>query len=547
MRSRGGRDRTGPGGMFPCSDTRRLYPSPVTAQSPPWERRIDLALSAILWSSLVLGVVLSAVNATTDTFVALAAVIGATYASILQFTPRRIRDGEMIGELVAVGGVVAALIAVAITGGGDSGYVLFLAIPPFYAGAFLGRRIGLETAILTSIGFVTIVLALEQSIDGSIIQTVLLYFVIALAFSEAKRLLVEERQRSDAMAVESELFARRVARLETTHNLLSSLSALANAAELNPVTVGEAALRDLAATVPFAGGQIVLSGEEGPVILATRGDTSRDDAARVFPMSVADRHLGELTLHPFQGTSLDDHAEMIAGAMRPVALAFDNILLLQQIARRTVAEERARLARELHDDIGPSLASIGLTIDALLYQMDAEPSQARQLESMRALVTRLVERVRTTVADLRAAQSESITQTAYRLSTEVGADGPSVVIDVEERNPTRPAMSLDLAAIVTEAFRNAVRHADATEITIRGVVDRDRGTIAVEDNGEGFDPHARPAGHFGLVGLEERAGNIGAELEMTSAPGEGCTVRVTWGGSSTGHEDDAVRVRSEQG
>ena len=518
----------------------------MTEQSPPWERRIDLALSAILWSSLVLGVVLSAVNAAADTLVALAAVIGATYASILQFTPRRLRDSELIGELVAVGGVVAALIAVAITGGGDSGYVLFLAIPPFYAGAFLGRRIGLETAILTSIGFVTIVLALEQPVDGSVIQTVLLYFVIALAFSEAKRLLVEERLRSDAIAVESELTARRIARLETTHNLLSSLSALANAAELNPVTVGEAALRDLAATVPFAGGQIVLNGEDGSVVLATRGDTSQDAGARRFPMAVADRHLGELTLHPFQGTSLDQYSEMIAGALRPVALAFDNILLLQQIARRTVAEERARLARELHDDIGPSLASIGLTIDALLYQLDTDPSEARQLESMRALVTRLVERVRTTVADLRAAQSESISQTAYRLSTEVGADGPSVVVDVEEINPTRPAMSQDLAAIVTEAFRNAVRHADATEISVRGVVDRDSGELIVEDNGRGFDPGTRPAGHFGLIGLEERARNIGADLTVTSAPGRGSTVRVAWGGTSSGHEGDDVRVRSEQ-
>lgn len=503
-------------------------------------------MSAILWSSLVLGVVLSSVNATADTLVALAAVIGATYASILQFTPRRIRDGELIGELVAVGGVVAALIAVAITGGGDSGYVLFLAIPPFYAGAFLGRRIGLETAILTSIGFLTIVLALEQPLDASVIQTVLLYFVIALAFSEAKRLLVEERQRSDALAVESELTARRIARLETTHNLLSSLSALANAAELNPVTVGEAALRDLAATVPFAGGQIVLSGEDGDVVLATRGDTSRDDA-RVFPMTVADRNLGRLTLHPFQGTSIDEYSDMIVGAIRPVALAFDNILLLQQIARRTVSEERARLARELHDDIGPSLAAIGLTIDALLYQLDADPGQARQLESMRALVTRLVERVRTTVADLRAAQAESIAQTAYRLSTEVGADGPSIVIDVEELNPTRPAMSQDLAAIVTEAFRNAVRHADATEITVRGVVDRDRGELSVSDNGKGFEPAARPAGHFGLIGLEERARNIGGTLEVTSMPGQGSTVRVTWGSrGSSGSQESPVPARSEK-
>ena len=119
-----------------------------------------MALSAMLWSSLVLGVVLSAVNATTDQLVALAAVLGATYASIVQFTPRRVRDSELIGELVAVGGVMAALITVAITGGADSGYVLFLAIPSFYAGAFLGRRIGLETAVLTSIGLITVVVTL---------------------------------------------------------------------------------------------------------------------------------------------------------------------------------------------------------------------------------------------------------------------------------------------------------------------------------------------------------------------------------------------------
>ena len=363
----------------------------------------------MLWSSLVLGVVLSAVNATTDQLVALAAVLGATYASIVQFTPRRVRDSELIGELVAVGGVMAALITVAITGGADSGYVLFLAIPSFYAGAFLGRRIGLETAVLTSIGLITVVVTLGQPVaQGPIIQTVLLYFVIALAFSEAKRLLVEERERSDALAVESELTARRITRLDMTHNLLSSLSALANAAELNPVTVGEAALRDLAATVPFAGGQIVINGDDGDVVLATRGDTSQTDRARAFSMQVADRELGDLTLYPFADSSLDEYTDTITVAIRPVALAFDNILLLQQIARRTVAEERARLARELHYDIGPSLASIGLTIDALLYKLDANPDEARQLESMRALVTSLVERVRTTVADLRAPETALI-------------------------------------------------------------------------------------------------------------------------------------------
>ena len=155
----------------------------------------------------------------------------------------------------------------------------------------------------------------------------------------------------------------------------------------------------------------------------------------------------------------------------------------QQIARRTVAEERARLARELHDDIGPSLASIGLTIDALLYKLDANPDEARQLESMRALVTSLVERVRTTVADLRAPETESITQTAYRLSAEVGADGPSIIVDIHETNPPRPSVAQEVAAMLTEAFRNAVSHASASEITVSGTIDREWGTLMVRDTG----------------------------------------------------------------
>ena len=100
---------------------------------------------------------------------------------------------------------------------------------PSWVAASVSRR-----AVLTSIGLITVVVTLGQPVaQGPIIQTVLLYFVIALAFSEAKRLLVEERERSDALAVESELTARRITRLEMTHNLLSSLSALANAAELD--------------------------------------------------------------------------------------------------------------------------------------------------------------------------------------------------------------------------------------------------------------------------------------------------------------------------
>ena len=65
-------------------------------------------------------------------------------------------------------------------------------------------------------------------------------------------------------------------------------------------------------------------------------------------------------------------------------------------------------------------------------------------------------------------------------------------------------------------------------IRISGRVDEAAGGIVVEDNGVGFDAEDAPTGRYGLVGMRERAGLIGAELDVTSQPGGGTTVTITW-------------------
>ena len=83
--------------------------------------------------------------------------------------------------------------------------------------------------------------------------------------------------------------------------------------------------------------------------------------------------------------------------------------------------------------------------------------------------------------------------------------------------------------MLVEAVRNAARHSEATQIRIEGIVDGANGELAVVDNGHGFDPQLAYAGHFGLVGMQERAVAIGGDLSISSRPGAGTRVTVTWG------------------
>jgi two-component system sensor histidine kinase DegS len=201
--------------------------------------------------------------------------------------------------------------------------------------------------------------------------------------------------------------------------------------------------------------------------------------------------------------------------------------MLQNIAARAISEERVRIARDLHDDLGPSLASLGLSLDLTLVQHPLDEPVAEQLTHLRTSVAYLVDDIRRTVADLRAEPEPSLVNLLNGIKAGL-APQPEVVIELDERRPPRPSVSQEVAAISNEAIRNAVTHADATHIRISGIVDFDRGWISIADNGKGFDPNAIPDGHYGLTGMNERARKIGGDLKVASGPA-GTTVAVEWG------------------
>jgi signal transduction histidine kinase len=164
----------------------------------------------------------------------------------------------------------------------------------------------------------------------------------------------------------------------------------------------------------------------------------------------------ELSCCHLQRTPHRRDIESLDGVLKPVALSFANVLLLQEVANTAVKEERSRLARELHDEIGPTLATLGLALDTAVVQAD-DGDIARHLSELRGSVADLVDDVRTTVADLRSERHGSLV-TRLTEASHAMSPPPTVEVTLDERRPPRPSIIEDVSAIVIEAIRNAHQH-----------------------------------------------------------------------------------------
>jgi signal transduction histidine kinase len=223
----------------------------------------------------------------------------------------------------------------------------------------------------------------------------------------------------------------------------------------------------------------------------------------------------------------------------PIALALavirDRLFQIDLLARsrgRIVAareEERRRLRRDLHDGLGPTLAAVGLKVDLARERAASEPGSVGPiLDEIRGDIRSVISDVRRLARELRPPTLDSlglagaIRQQASALS---GGSGPSIVVEADEPFPVLPA-AVEVVAyrIAIEAMTNAVRHAEATMCRVRLLVDRDGLIVQVTDDGVGIDP-AAPAG-VGLHSIDERAAEVGGEVDLHPRPGGGTIVRA---------------------
>ena len=207
---------------------------------------------------------------------------------------------------------------------------------------------------------------------------------------------------------------------------------------------------------------------------------------------------------------------------------------------RSREEERSRLARDLHD--GPIQVLVGLNMQMGLFLTslgDANPPPDEPLTTMRTEVRALLSELRQVCAELRPPMLDTIGLGAA-LSTLAEEWSAQCEVRVTLDLPPDAALrslpddvAVNLYRVVQEALSNVARHAEARLITIRLSWEDARLVLTVQDDGRGFVVPAAlheltTAGHFGLVGMQERAGLIGADWVVDSTPGCGTTVRVVW-------------------
>lgn len=197
-----------------------------------------------------------------------------------------------------------------------------------------------------------------------------------------------------------------------------------------------------------------------------------------------------------------------------------------------VSAERTRLAREMHDSVAKTLHGVALAADGLTRSAGRDSLDPNLIRQQAELVARSARRAaaesRELLSDLRresdptemsdvtaelAARTEDFTARTGLRATYRATSAETVV------PPVPPAVARQLLTIAAEAMENAHRHADPTHVEVTAGVDGDLLRISVYDDGRGLPPgttleRLRRAGHFGLVGMVERAASVGARIRV---------------------------------
>lgn len=203
-------------------------------------------------------------------------------------------------------------------------------------------------------------------------------------------------------------------------------------------------------------------------------------------------------------------------------------------ARAAVLEERYRLARELHDTLAQELSGMAWQLDAAAgLPEDASGKMRDSLRLAHSRTRQMIEEIRRLVWELRESRDETADLPALlRKLAKQRLDETDSAVHIRIRGSARPlplGVASELARIAQEAYTNAVRHSSARNIWMSIDFASDRLTLSVKDDGKGFDPRnvtAQDRRGFGLIGMSERAGWLGASLSIRSLPGEGTVVEV---------------------
>jgi signal transduction histidine kinase len=249
----------------------------------------------------------------------------------------------------------------------------------------------------------------------------------------------------------------------------------------------------------------------------------------VVPLRTADRTVAVLGIERPEAPFAADAIEIVERLARESALRLDAALLFSDVRTIATAEERRRVAREIHDGIAQELASIGYVVDDLAA--DAPDARTREsLSALRGELSRVIGELRMSIFDLRSeVATAGLGATLSDYARWVGATSDLTVHLTLDESPNRLRIETEteLLRIAQEAITNARKHAGARNLWVRCSVAPPSAVLAVEDDGKGLG-QAR-VDSYGLEIMQERAERLGADLSVGPRHGGGTVVEVVLG------------------
>ena len=249
------------------------------------------------------------------------------------------------------------------------------------------------------------------------------------------------------------------------------------------------------------------------------------------PIVAAGEVIGSFYLTEKRGQTVFDETDqaLIELLAAHASIAITNARLYERSRELSILSERNRLALELHDVVSQKLFSLVLTAEAAATQLDRDiPAARQQLERLGELAREALDELRSLIFGLRPPDLERDgLEGALRKEVEMlsGVHGVEIELTSDQSDGDGDAVrNLALMRIVDEALHNALQHAHAQHIRVRLTNDG----IEVTDDGVGFEPEKPElrSHHLGLTSMEERAGELGATIEIRSRPGAGTTVKL---------------------
>ena len=559
-------------------NARRVFPAPSNPPDPTLRETATVSdrlspfrrhVAFLRWTTLLFqGVLVLADKAHQNRRIAFAFALLGLWTVYRTIQPLRHSGSERATAALLVAEMTLATVVVIATGGWTSPLTLAL-LPPIVVGGFLqGSVMAVGFGLCTGV-IVTLAGVQRGPVDATMLQQAIqwtgLLMLVSLVTGFGHRLISDASIRQQATVVQMSELTRANTLLAELHRVVQRLPSSLDLADvlrttaadlrtLTGMSVSAVLLRDnvmqswsvaeadgsslpltlstaqlpAAAQRAAAGGYVVSMNELPGALSPAAGLSGPVTCALYAPLRTRGELIGLLAVEDLDVVKDDAVIHQILEQFaEPAAMAIDNARWFGRIRSVAADEERVRIARDLHDRIGQSLALIGFEVDRIARSVE-DPATREELTGLRANVRTVVSEVRETLYDIRAdvQDGNGIADTLDEFLSRVAArSGLGVHLDAEGAKALPVRQEREMWHIAQESVVNVERHASARNVWVTWRSDGTGALLEVRDDGVGFSGAGGRVDSYGMRGLRERAAGIGARLEIESRSGQGTVVR----------------------